>query len=359
MRIRVKKIRVGKKMLKSMCTVMLAIVLVVIGLFPVNVVNAKSQIIPNDETGIPDKILYQAILFELDKKSDKQFTREEAASLYSLGDFYFTGENKNKKIKTLKGIENLVNLISLNISGKLLTNLEGVECLTELQTLRIRNGNLENLNEVKNLSKLMELSLENVKLNDWTAVSNLTNLEKLCIKDCGLTYNGLKTVASKMSGLKSLGVSGISLKDLTSLRGLVKLKELSISDNKLKSLSGIETLTELHSLYVSNNELTDLNGIEHLTELQNLYVSNNKLTDLNGIEKLTKLVSLDVSKNKITRLPSLKKLTNLSLEYTWFDSNKISEKVFKRNLPSHAIEKKMVGKQSNFTSEFKKEIESK
>ena len=44
-------------------------------LFSVSVVTAKSEVIPNDETGIPDKTLYQAILRTLDKGSDETFTK--------------------------------------------------------------------------------------------------------------------------------------------------------------------------------------------------------------------------------------------------------------------------------------------
>lgn len=327
-------VRGETNLLKSICAVILSLSLVLIGLFPVNVVSAKSQIIPNDETGIPDKNLYQAILYELDKKSDKQFTKKEVASLYSVG-FYFGGNNKNKKIKTLKGIENLVNLRKLEIPVNALKSLKGVEKLANLQELRIWKGNLQNLNELKNLSNLTELSMEGVKLKDWAAVSNLTNLEKLNISDCGLTNSGLKKVVSKMAKLTTLEISKNSLKDLKSISGLTKLETLNVRHSKLKSLSGIEQLTKLQVLYLDYNKLKNLSGIEGLTELKELYVSNNKLTNLKGIENLTKLEILDVAKNKITSLPSLKKHKNLNLEYSSFFYNKISDKVFKKNLPSH------------------------
>lgn len=348
-----RKIRVATKRLNNICIIALVVVLMIIGLLPINIVSAKSRIIPNDESGIPDKNLYEAILYELDKKSGKQFREEELEEVYSLGD-YFSGNNENKKIKSLKGIEKLVNLRGLDIPINGLSSLKGIENLTNLQNLRIRNGNLKNINEVKKLTKLKDLCLEDIELEDWTVVGNLTELTNLEISKCGLkdlklisgltklealnvNRNKLKSVSGieKLTNLQELNLGYNKLETLLGIEKLTELQGLSVYNNKLKSLSGIEKLTGLQRLGVSNNELKNLSGIEKITELQELYASNNKLTNLNEIENLTKLSILDVSKNKITSLPSLKKHKKLNLEYSDFAYNKISEKVFKKNLPSH------------------------
>ena len=44
-------------------------------------VYASEDIIPNDETGVPDKVLYQSILAALEKKDNETFTRQEAAAV--------------------------------------------------------------------------------------------------------------------------------------------------------------------------------------------------------------------------------------------------------------------------------------
>lgn len=319
------------RILKSVCLVILSLLIVITGLFTAYVVNAKSEIIPNNDKGIPDKYLYQAILYSLEKKSDSKFTKDEAEGLYALDQTVFFG----KKIKTLKGIEKLtnlhhlsigdnkltnlngieklINLSSLKIGGNKLTNLKGVESLTNLESLSVGKGKLKNVNEIKNLSKLKELSVNGNKLEDWTIVSDLTNLENLYINGCGLTDSSLEKIVGKLTKLTGLGIADNSLNNLKLISGLTKLESLGANNCKLKSLSGIENLTKLQSLSVSNNRLTNLNGIENLTKLQFLYAD----------------------KNKITNLPSLKKLKIFNLEYSTFDNNKISEKVFKKNLPSH------------------------
>ena len=160
---------------------------------------------------------------------------------------------------------------------------------------------------------MKELSIRGNKLEDWTTVSNLTELESLDISGCGVTDSKLETIVSQLTKLTSLGISDNSLDNLKSISGLTKLESLGANNCKLKSLS----------------------GIENLIELQNLSVSKNRLTNLDEIENLTKIGVLYADKNKITRLPSLKKLKSFNLEYSTFFNNKISEKVFKKNLPSH------------------------
>ena len=62
------------------------------------------QVIANDETGIPDKALYQAVLEEGDSNKDGVLTVEEAAGVKTL---------QVSDVKNLTGIDQLVNLASL------------------------------------------------------------------------------------------------------------------------------------------------------------------------------------------------------------------------------------------------------
>lgn len=281
-----REIRDRTKRLKSICAVMLAISLVVTGLFSVNIVSAKSQIIPNDKTGIPDKTLYQAILFEFGKKSDQKITEDDLEEVHSIGG-YFIEKNENKKVKNLKGLEKFENLYNLEIPINGQASLKGIDKIPNLEQLTIKNGKLKNINKLKKLSKLESFTMQNVKLKDWTALGQLKGLTSLEINKCNL-----------------------------------------------RSFRQITKLTKLESLLIERTKLKNLKGIEKLTKLTGLYVSNNCLSSVSGLEKLTQLWDLDVSNNKLTKLPSLKKFKKLVLEHTSFSGNKISEKEFKKKLPS-------------------------
>lgn len=278
-----KKELIGKILL-STATIILSMIFL-----PLSVVSAK--VIPNDKTGIPDKNLYQAILFELDKKSDKKITDDDLEEVYSIGE-YFIEKNRNKKVKNLKGLENFKKLYSLEIPVKGSTSLKGIDKIPNLQQLTIRNSKLKNLNVLKKVSKLERLTMQNIKVKDWTALGQLKGLTSLEIDKCNL-----------------------------------------------RSFRQIKKLTKLDSLIIKRTKLKKLKGIEKLTQLTGLYVPNNCLSSVSGIEKLTQLWDLDVSYNNLTKLPSLKKLKKLVLEHTSFSGNKISEKEFKKKLPSNVPNK--------------------
>lgn len=273
-----KKELIGKILL-SIGTIILSVILL-----PLSVVNAK--VIPNDKTGIPDKNLYQAILFELDKKSDKKITDDDLEEVHSIGG-YFIEKNENKKVKNLKGLEKFEKLYSLEIPISGQASLKGIDKIPNLKSLTIRNGKLKNINVLKKLPKLESLNLQNVNLKEWKALGQLKGLTKLEINKCNL-----------------------------------------------KSFKQVKKLTKLEYLTIERTKLKNLKGIEKLKNLDGLYVSNNRLTSVSGLEKLTKLDDLDVSYNKLTKLPSLKKHKELILEHTSFSGNKLSEKELKKKLPS-------------------------
>ena len=79
--------------IKSMIIVFM---LIAVGVMPTKLISAK--VIKNDKTGIPDKALYQAILFETGKNSNQKITEKDLENVYSIGD-YFIEKNENRKIK--------------------------------------------------------------------------------------------------------------------------------------------------------------------------------------------------------------------------------------------------------------------
>lgn len=276
--------RYKTKLFKIIGMVALSFVLVVMGLFPTKMVSAK--VIGNDKTGIPDKNLYQAILFELGKKSDQKITEDDLEEVYSIGG-YFIEKNRNKKVKNLKGLEKFKNLYRLEIPIKGSTSLKGIDKIPNLEKLAIKNAKLKNFNELIKLHKLTQLTMSNMTVKDWSGIRKLTELTSLEIDKCNL-----------------------------------------------KNFKQISRLTNLEYLTIKNTKLKNLKGIGNLTKLTGLYVPNNCLSSVSGLEKLKQLWDFDASYNKLTKLPSLKKLKKLVLEHTSFSGNKISEKEFKKKLPS-------------------------
>lgn len=275
---------------------------------------AESDIIRNDESGIPDEALYKGILKRLGKKSNETFTRQEAESLEEL--------DVGGDIRSLKGIGNLSQLERLCIMSKELRSLKGVESLYKLEELDIPYNKVKSLKPLKSLTNLQSLMVESCQLTSLRGIENLKNLMYLNVVD------------NRISSLKPLA-------------NLTNITTLSIYNNNLKSLNGIENLANLTTLDVGGNELTSVKGIEKLTNLSVLEIGGNKLTSVNEIKRLKKLEKLDISHNKIKKLPNLKnfkKLTWSSLSLS-IRNNRLTEKEIRQKLPARFFKKGKARKQ--------------
>ena len=107
-----------------------------------------SDVIENNNSGIPDQELYQSILEELGKKPNQKFTRQEAEKIQAL-------TAAPHEIKSLKGIKYLKNLKNLNLTGSNLKNLNGIEDLIKLETLDVSYNLIKSVKPLKKLNKAM------------------------------------------------------------------------------------------------------------------------------------------------------------------------------------------------------------
>ena len=132
-------------------------------------------IIYNDDTGIPDPVLYNYLISEYDINNDGVLQKEEADSIitidYSLYDvvaetpvYSLKGLNKCKNLKiiyfnynklsNLNGIEGL-NLVHIYVNSNELTDITAIIGMEEsLETLSVKNNLLSSLPDMKNFNKL-------------------------------------------------------------------------------------------------------------------------------------------------------------------------------------------------------------
>lgn len=275
--------REDKNMMKKiwmsliLCLCMLAI--------PSAVVQAtESDIIRNDESGIPDEILYKGILKEMGKKPNETFTRQEAESLKEL--------DVRDNVKSLKGIGNLSQLEALQIQGNDLTSLKGVESLQHLTALSVPYNKIKSLKPIRNLTNLQYLMVE---LNQ--------------------------------------------LKSLEGIENLTKLVSLNAGWNQITNVKPLVRLISLNNLGLQNNKLKSLKGIEKLTNLSGLDVRGNMLTAVGEIKRLKNLEELDISYNKIKKLPNIKSFNKLRYSLCEVHDNRLSEKEIRAKLPTKFFKK--------------------
>lgn len=221
---------------KNVRLTLLMLILIML-LFPVKVM-AKSKVILNDNTGIPDRVLYQTILYNLNKTNNDTFTENDAAKIKKLDANNY--DNKNK-INTLKGLEKLKNLKYLNVSFNNLTSLSGIEKLNKLEIIVASHNRLKDILEVKKL-----YSLSNIDVRDN------------------------------------------SIKNINAIKKLRKLRYITIDNNKISNINCIKNLPELDSIYAQNNRLKEL---PNLSKLQNLGEVNFKYNCISEKEMSNKIPS--------------------------------------------------------------------
>lgn len=81
---------------------------------------APTDVIENNESGIPDRTLYQNILKVLGKQSTDTFTEQEASSVEELG----VSENRLTDVKEIKNLKNLERIYAFCNKIKTLPNLK-------------------------------------------------------------------------------------------------------------------------------------------------------------------------------------------------------------------------------------------
>lgn len=213
---------------------------------------AASRTIPNDKSGIPDKVLYEQIVLSAgDKKSP--LTETEAASVKTLT------IPKEKIVENLKGLHYCINLEELNLSCKMdtlkISDLENLKYLN-LSNVSAKNVVLENLPKLSDLFGLtssynIKEKIESVKIKELEA------LESLYIKLDSLKY-------AEISNLKNLRILEIAHQHHTpnNSRLKAKIKSLPVLDElALFDISHIQIesiMNKLNSLIIRNLEISTL-----------------------------------------------------------------------------------------------------
>lgn len=200
----------------------------------------NSPIIKNDASGIPDAILYKAILKALDKGQDQDFTENEALSL-TFFNYGFTAE----KIKDIKGIDKLKNLTFLHLAGNEITDIS----------------------PIVNLKKLKYLNLDNNKITDISKAQYFTSLETVYF-----SYNSIANISplSKLISLKELYLWYNEIYDVSPLLNLKNLNSLNIESN-LINMSDQKTIDTINTLKSKIKQFCI--GLQGVKNTKNKYIS--------------------------------------------------------------------------------------
>ena len=180
----------------------------------------------------------------------------------------------------------------INVRGMEITSLRGVEFLTALTTLNCSDNSLTSLYLSENIAlttlDCSQNSLVSLYLSENTALTTLDCSENSLTSLDVSSNTELKELICSYSGLTSINVSGCS-----------KLAKLWCSDNSLTALD-LSGCTAVNSLDFNRNSLTSLD-ISGCTGLEYIYFEGNQLTSLD-VSNNSLLKKLDCTDNRFTSI---------------------------------------------------------
>lgn len=215
---------------------------------------------------------------------------------------FLEAEFKGKDIEpTDEQLEAMItNLPNVNCAGnKEITDLKPLARLKALKVLDCSNTTIKTLEGIEGIINLTELNCSNNdNLNSLIPVANLKNLVSL---NCGNTMVKSLAPLANLINLKTLDVHFCTVNNLSQLSALTKLTSLDVSKNhSLYSIMGIEKLTNLITFDCSETCVEDLSPLQNLKSLENLNISNTKVKTLRPLQMIRTIHDIDFSDTRIS-----------------------------------------------------------
>lgn len=223
----------------------------------------SSEIIENNENGIPDKNLYDAVLEQWDTNKDGKLSIAEA-TIYD----------------------------TLNLSQKNISSIKGINYFTKLKNLYLDDNNIS---DISSLNKIKNLAFVSIKNNKITTLEN-------CFAESGEIF--------------ALDLSGNQIVDTKGLEKLEEVTYLTLADNQISDISNLPN--HIFDADFSNNQIQDINSLLKVKDsLYNLHIENNKVTDISCLKQISNLSDVDIRYNKISDISVFQDCTWLWDDEKW------------------------------------------
>lgn len=223
----------------------------------------SSEIIENNENGIPDKNLYDAVLEQWDTNKDGKLSIAEA-TIYD----------------------------TLNLSQKNISSIKGINYFTNLKNLYLDDNNISDISILNKIKKLVFVSIKNNKI---------TTLEN-CFAESGEIF--------------ALDLSGNQIVDTKGLEKLEEVTYLTLADNQISDISNLPN--HIFDADFSNNQIQDINSLLKVKDsLYNLNLENNKISDISCLKQIPNLQIVDIRYNKISDISVFQDCTWLWDDEKW------------------------------------------
>lgn len=142
--------------------------------------------------------------------------------------------------------------------------------LAGAKSLHLRPGDLSSIRQLNCQDTLRSLEIDQMP--------HLEDMEEL----------------SQYTGLKTLYLRDMGLRDVGFLAPLTQMVELGLPGNGIADLSPLAGMKQLNHLYAADNPATDFSVVEELSNLRDLYVDEKQMPDGRAWDKIPERISLHV-----------------------------------------------------------------
>lgn len=199
--------------------------------------------------------------------------------------------------------DNLLKITKLDASGRGIVSLRGIEKLRNLESLNLQDNFIKDLAPLAELKKLTELNLRNNEITDLEAV-NFSAIIHLPLRKLGLRHNVYRFPQGGQ----------VRLSDISLLQYLTELEELELRDNHIADIAPLGFLRKLRVLDLRENRITEISPLGNLAALEELNLRDNYISDITALEDCQNLVYLNLHSNyNIKSIEPIAKLTNLQV----------------------------------------------
>lgn len=165
-------------------------------------------------------------------------------------------------IKTIE--DGLPQSISLN-------DLKYFTSLYDLEVFNYEELNCDIFEDANFLKDLCALTIYiNLQSNQFKQLAELKNLTYLYIDGSDITLNDLEII-SKMQNIKSLGICGCNITDISPISNMKQLECLNLSCNNISNIDVLYNLYNLKEVFLYDNKIIDFSPVSHVETVIKTY----------------------------------------------------------------------------------------
>lgn len=215
--------------------------------------------------------------------------------------------NSNIRLKDYSILNELKNLQHLSVSNLCDEDMNNIVGFNSLNELSISHSSITNLDFLKHLNKLPNLYLDSVpNIKNFQTLTYLKNVDSINICNSNITEKELKTVPD-MNTLKSLSLTGNSLKNITSFPAMENLECLILASNPIKSLNvKSDKLPKLKYLNIVDTLISNANNINGVDNVEELIIKNTPISKVAPFKKYKNLKFINANLKNIKDTDMLK-----------------------------------------------------